>query len=158
MSITYIADPCHPPGQVIKGATDVEESHVESVQEGQTLPQDKHSRQTRPPLRFWQQAHCPLRPSPQPILKAPLPGCCLPPADASSAFLPTFQLVFQAHQDLVQKVRQEGIAQDKEASSGSRWDLSFSGIHLDDADILFAQCLVTWVGEHINQDVTYTYS
>lgn len=65
------------------------------------------------------------------------------PTDTSAAFVFTFQFVLQAHQDFIQEVRQEGVAENKDASSGSGRDLSFSGIHLDDADVLFAQGLVT---------------
>lgn len=42
--ITYIADSSCPLGQVIERAADVEQSHVESVQEGQTLLEDEHGR------------------------------------------------------------------------------------------------------------------
>lgn len=143
-SITYIADTGRPLRQVIERATDVENSHVESVQEGQTLMEDKHGRQACPPLGLRQKPHCPLRPSLQPRLQAPQPWWHLSPSDTAVALLPTFQLILQAHQDLVQEVRKEDMAQDEEASSGPRGDLTFSGIHLDDVDIFFAQGLVTW--------------
>lgn len=38
------------------------------------------------------------------------------------------------------------MAEDKEAASGPGRDLSFGGIHLNDADVLLAQSLVTWGG------------
>lgn len=58
-----------------------------------------------------------------------------------------FQFVFKAHQDLVQEVRQEGPAEDKEASPGSGRNPSFSGINLNNVDILFTQGLVAWGGQ-----------
>lgn len=140
-SDTYIADPSRPLGQVIEGRADVEQSHVESVQEGQTLMEDEHGRQTGSPLGLRQQPHRPLRPPPQPGLQAPpLPGAAAP-------LLTALQLGLQAHQDLVQEVREEAVAEDEEASSGPGGDVTFSGIHLDDVDVLLAQSLVTWGGE-----------
>lgn len=129
---------------MIERAADVEKSHVESVQEGQALLENKHGWQARPPLGLRQQPHRPLHPHPQPGLQAPQPRCRLPPTDTAAALLPTLQLVLQAHQDLVQEVRKEGMAEDEEASSGPWGDFMFSGIHLDDADIFFTQGLVTW--------------
>ncbi|KAG7224279.1 hypothetical protein INR49_000522, partial [Caranx melampygus] len=72
-----------------------------------------------------------------PRLRAPWPCRCLPPNNTTDALLPTLQLILQAHQDLVQQVRQEGMAKDEETASGPTRDSSFSGIYLDDADILF---------------------
>lgn len=140
---TYIADTSCPLWQMIERATDVEKSHMQSVQESQTLLEEKHCGQACLPLGLWQQPHCPLHPSPQPRLQAPQPGWCLPPTDTTAALLPTFQLILQAHQNLVQKVRKEGMAEDKEASSCRGGDLTFTGIHLDDVDIFFTKGLVT---------------
>lgn len=142
MCFTYIADTCCPLRQVIEGSPDVKKSHMESMQKGQSLLQDKHGWQTCLPLGLRQEPHCLACQSPQPRLQAPQAGCCLPPTAA--ALLPPLQLIFQAHQDLVKEVRKENLAGDKKASSGSRGDCTFSGIHLNDVGIFFTQCLITW--------------
>lgn len=140
--VTYIADTRRPLGQVIEGAADVKQSHVDAVQ--QRLEED-HSRQTRSPLGLRQQPHRPLHPSPQPGIETPRPGRRRSlPSDASAALLPAFQLVLQGHQDLVEEVRKEGVAEDEEALPGLRGDSTLGRIHLDDVDILLAQSLTTW--------------
>lgn len=140
---TQIADTSRPFRQVIERATDVEKSHMEPVHESQTLPEGKHGRQARSPLGLRQQSHGPLRMSPQPRLQAPRPGRRLTPTDSHVALLPTFQLILQAHKDLVQEVREEDVTEDKETPSGPRGNLTFGGIHLDDANIFLAKGLVT---------------
>lgn len=143
MSVTYIADAGCPLGQVVEGAADVEESHVQPVQEAQALLQGEHGRQARLPLGLGQQRHPPPHPRPQPALQAPGPGRCLPSAHTAAALLPAFQLVLQTHQHLVQEVREDGMEEDEEASPGPRGNPTFRGIHLDHVDILFTQGLVT---------------
>lgn len=66
---------------------------------------------------------------------------------ASAVLMSAFQLVLQTDQDLVQEVRQEGITEDKEASSGPGGDPTSTWVHLDDVDILLTQSLVTWGGQ-----------
>lgn len=142
MDMTYICDGRRPLGQVVEGAAEVEQSHVEALQQGESLPEDRHSREAGPPLGLRQQPHHPLHPPPQPGLQAPGPARRLPMPRP-----PAFQLVLQAHQHLLQQVREEGVEEDKEAPPGPRGDPVFSGVHLDHVDVLLAQGLVTWGGE-----------
>lgn len=49
---TYVADTGRPLGEVIEGPSDVEQSHVESVEQRQVLLENKHNQQQRPSLRL----------------------------------------------------------------------------------------------------------
>lgn len=123
---------------------DVKQSRVEVIEESQALLEDKHSVQTRPPLGLWTERRRFLDPSPQPRLEAPWHRPHLLP---TAALLPAFKLVLQTHQQLVQQIRNEGVAEDKHTSSGWRGDLTFSGIHLDNVNIFLTQSLIAWRGE-----------
>lgn len=137
--LTYIANSRCSLGDVVERAADVKQSHMESVQQGDTLLDHKHSRLTRPPLLLRQQPRRPLGSSPEPKLKAPPPRRHLPPAAGTAAF----QLVLQTHQGFLEEVRNEGMAEDEEAASAPRGDPTFGGVHLDDAHILLSQSLKT---------------
>lgn len=75
-SRTYIADTGRPLGGVIEGAAQVEDGHMEALQEHQALLEGEDGRQTGLPLGLRQQGHGPAGPSSQPQLQAPRPGSC----------------------------------------------------------------------------------
>ena len=144
---THIAHTGCPFGQVVEGPGEVEEGSVESTEQRQTLLDGKHSRYAGLPLGRRQQTDCPPHPLPQPGPRAPpalgtLPS---PPSLPSVVVLICLQLVFQTHQEFVQKVGYEGVAKNQGSASGPRGNLAFGGIKLDDVDVLFSQGLVAWM-------------
>lgn len=116
---------------------------MEALQQRQALLQGEDGRQTDLPLGLGQQSHGLLGPSSQPRLQAPRPEGPGAAGASSALLLAGLQLVLQAHQHLVQQVRQEDVQQDQEASSGPRRDATFGWIHLDDVDVLLTQGLFT---------------
>jgi len=130
---------------VVEGAGEVEQSGVEPPQQRQALLRGQHRRHAGLPPGRRQQAHRPPHPLPQPAAGAPPAGRALPSPPPLSVVLVRLQLVLQAHQEFVQEVGYEGVAEDQGGAPGPRGDLPLSGIQLDDIDVLLTQGLVAWM-------------
>ena len=144
---THIAHTSCPFGQVVEGPGEVEQSSVEPTQQRQTLLDGKHSRHAGLPLGCRQQTDRPPHPLPQMVPRAPPALGALPssPSLSSVVVLVCLQLVLQTHQEFVQEVGYEGVAKNQGGASGPWGNLTFSGIKLDDVDVLFSQGLVAWM-------------
>lgn len=135
---TYIADACCSLADVIEGAVDVEQSHMDAMHNSDTLLTGiEHWHQVFP-LVFCQAPNCLLYPGFDVEHGVPAWGR----VPVSSGPVLSLQLIFETHQQLVQQVRSKRVKKDKCTTACQWWQPLLGWVYLHDVNILLTQSLV----------------